>query len=260
MEDTNISSPGMIEGLERLKIPQSSFTLNRRVRPPPVDVPMSPAEEARVPLNMKLHRQESKGGMRGIFNRNKAGKGVLTATAEEATPMPPVSELPMKSINYESLDKNTVLPQLRASTLPPTPSRPTSKPSRMNLRSRTSKDTKPGAKSTTNQSNRPTRTSPAWDPPPLFQAYPQAIKHAQLAASNLSADSILRVGNHKRHSSITEYNPTAANGDEKEQNAAAKRTEKARNKHRRQAGSISKADWTQKIFVVSLTPRQNPII
>ncbi|KAK5146228.1 hypothetical protein LTR04_001095 [Oleoguttula sp. CCFEE 6159] len=44
-----------------------------------------------------------------------------------------------------------------------------------------------------------------WDPPPLFQAYPQSTKHAMLQASNLSADMILRGHGHttrKQHSLI----------------------------------------------------------
>lgn len=237
------STPGMIEGLERLKIPQSSFTLNRRARPPaPIDVHNSPTE-TRIPLNpMKLQRQESKGGIRGIFNRNKAEKSVLTSTIEDRVPMTADSEMSIKTVNYESLDKNTTPPQQTASTAPSTPSKPASKSSRMNLRSRNSKESKASPKSTTRSPNRPTRQSATWDPPPLFQAYPQAIKHAQLATSTLSADSIIRISNHKRHNSITDFNTTSATGDEKELSAAAKKTEKAKIKHNRQmSGSISKA-------------------
>ena len=128
----------------------------------------------------------------------------------------------------------------------------------MSLRSKSVKHKTPSkpsppksSKSSTKSSPKPpTRTSAAWDPPPLFQAYPQAIKHAQLSASTLSADSILRISNHKRNNSLRdEIAQTRAIDGQDE--GAMKKTEKARAKHRRQiSGSISKADWTQKIFVL----------
>jgi hypothetical protein len=68
----------------------------------------------------------------------------------------------------------------------------------------------------------------------------------------LSADSIIRISNHKRnHSLRDEIAQTRANNEGQDQSAAARKTEKAKSKHRRQiSGSISKADWTQKIFVL----------
>ncbi|KAL9004745.1 MAG: hypothetical protein Q9188_002452 [Gyalolechia gomerana] len=37
-----------------------------------------------------------------------------------------------------------------------------------------------------------------WDPPPLFQAYPQSVKHADVYAPNVPADTILRCNEKKR--------------------------------------------------------------
>ena len=37
------------------------------------------------------------------------------------------------------------------------------------------------------------KVSSSWTPPPLFQAYPQASKHARLAVPNISPDTILRI-------------------------------------------------------------------
>ena len=46
------------------------------------------------------------------------------------------------------------------------------------------------------------RSSNAWDPPPLFQAYPQATRHATLRAPTLSAETILRLNAERSSSSI----------------------------------------------------------
>ncbi|KAJ5051980.1 uncharacterized protein L3040_001741 [Drepanopeziza brunnea f. sp. 'multigermtubi'] len=96
----------------------------------------------------------------------------------------------------------------------------------------------------------PTRTSPAWDPPPLFQAYPQAVKHAQLSAISLSTDAILGLrSHHKRNNRLTrDLAKTTSNEPSR---TAARKTEKATSKHRNQlSDAISKAEWTQKIFVL----------
>lgn len=131
-----------------------------------------------------------------------------------------------------------------------THSTPVDKPVRMAMRSKSTKPanapTRPSLKATAKP---PRRSDAAWDPPPLFQAYPQAIKHAQLSASTLSADSILRISN-QNASLAQEAGPISA-GNEEQQVAAARKNEKAKSKHRRHvSGSISKADWTQKIYVL----------
>lgn len=239
---------------------QSTFIAAQRARPPFMEFPAESRED-RIPLKPnKLHRRESKGGLRGIFTRNKADKNVVLPVLEEP-PASAISEKSMKAIAEKALPRSSSLK--RVTTLPaptnatPSTPKPASKPSRMNLRSKSVKHTKPvpkpSPKSSTKSSPKPpTRTSAAWDPPPLFQAYPQAIKHATLSASTLSADSILRISNHKRNNSLREeIAQTRGNGEIPEQTAAAKKAEKAKNKHRRQiSGSISKSDWTQKIFVL----------
>ena len=168
----------------------------------------------------------------------------------------------MRSIAESTLDRNisikrTTSVSAAAPATPVTPAKPTNQLSSMNPRSKSVKHSKPtpnkaSPKSTKSSPKPPTRSSAAWDPPPLFQAYPQAIKHAQLSASTLSADSIIRISNHKRNNSLRdELSQTGTSGDGQAQTAVAKKAEKARRKHRRQvSGSISKSDWTQKIFVL----------
>lgn len=233
---TQSEGHGAIEGLDELKKPNSSFTLNRRPRPPPIDIYAHNEERRLPPQNAPIHRQQSKGGIRGIFNRNKADKSVLSPTEEDAE----VKVLPIRP-EVQQRKKAAPVDSVISSI---TPATSTVKTSRLNLRNKSTKETpaKPAPKSTTKYS--PGRPSTVWDPPPLFQAYPQSIKHAHLSASTLSADTILRMHNHKRKNSLTET-PGIATED------TAKAAEKGRSKHKRQlSGSLSKAEWTQKIFVL----------
>ena len=249
---------GEINRTDTFRNLQSAFNSTQRARPPAMEFP-SESEDQRVPLKpSKLHRRESKGGLRGIFSRNKVDKSFVLPVLEE----PPASAIPEKStfaendqFRSDSLKRVVTLPSQTPAALS-TP-QASGKTSRMNLRSKSVKHTKPAPKpspksSTKSSPKPPTRTSAAWDPPPLFQAYPQAIKHATLSASTLSADSILRISNHKRSNSLrydfAQTGPDVAGPD---QTVAAKKAEKAKNKHRRQvSGSITKAEWTQKIFVL----------
>ncbi|KAG0649324.1 hypothetical protein D0Z07_4360 [Hyphodiscus hymeniophilus] len=237
---------------------QTAFASAQRARPPVMEFP-GEIEESRVPLKAgKIQRRESKGRLRGMFTRTKVDKNVVPVLEELSNPAN--SDKP-KAVIERSLSRShavKIVNTLPAPT-PPIPSTPkaTSKPLRMNLRSKSVKYTKPAPKpspksSTKSSPKPPTRTSAAWDPPPLFQAYPQAIKHATLSASTLSADSILRISNDKRTNSVrndfAQSHPDAAGPPH---TPAAKKAEKAKSKHRRQiSGSISKADWTQKIFVL----------
>lgn len=260
----NDGALGHMDGLDRQRATQSSFNFSRRARPPPMHISTGTEEESRIPLKPnKLQRRESKGGLRGMFTRNKTEKSIVSPVLEEAPPSA-TTEKSMRSVAESTLArsisiKRTISVPAAAPMTPVTPAQPTNKPSRMNLRSKSVKHSKPtptpskaSPKSTKSSSKPPTRSSAAWDPPPLFQAYPQAIKHAQLSASTLSADSIIRISNHKRNNSLRdELSQTAASGDRQGQTAAAKKAERARSRHRRQvSGSISKSDWTQKIFVL----------
>jgi hypothetical protein len=239
---------------------QSSFTFARRERPPEIYISPQEGTDNRVPLKQpKVQRRESKGGLRGMFTRNKAEKNTVPSVPEESTTTSSASDPP--NVRGESVFPRTISirrPGIASNSIPATPvtpGRPASRHSRINMRSKSVKHKTPlksspkSVKSASKTS--PKRPSAAWDPPPLFQAYPQSIKHAQLSASTLSADSILRISNHQRNNSLREEIAQVRPLDGQDQSAAAKKSEKARAKHRRQiSGSISKAEWTQKIFVL----------
>lgn len=93
-----------------------------------------------------------------------------------------------------------------------------------------------------------------WKPPPLFQAYPQSVKHGILPAPTISSDVILRVhaaGKGTGDSGVGnqaqqwEHTPEANNAVKK------KREEKERKHTRSLSQIINKSEWTQKIYVVS---------
>jgi hypothetical protein len=93
-------------------------------------------------------------------------------------------------------------------------------------------------------------TSPAWDPPPLFQAYPQSLKHAILDASCLSTDVILRKSSYRDARSPDD--PAKAEPvDTQSVGAILKRAKEGSNKHARKlSASINSSGWTTHIFVL----------
>ena len=88
------------------------------------------------------------------------------------------------------------------------------------------------------------RSSTAYIPPPLFQAYSQAVRHTTLRAPALSAEAILRL-NAERSSSLNQraelYTP--------EVNAMRVAKEKKLKRHNT-LDMLSKGDWTDKTFVL----------
>ncbi|KAH9221990.1 hypothetical protein DL95DRAFT_182479 [Leptodontidium sp. 2 PMI_412] len=269
MADANDSAPTVVGGLDDLPQLNSAFNSNRRERPPMINLSTGDVA-SRVPLRQpKVQRKDSRGGLRGMFTRNKTEKAVvISPLIEETPPLSSFSERSMRAVAEASLPRSLSVKMAKQKSeksapvteipLPATPARSTTKSSRMNLRSKSVKSVKsvktpskptPKSPSTKSSPRPPTRTSAAWDPPPLFQAYPQAIKHAQLSASTLSADAILRMSNHKRNNSLRDEIAQTESTDLT--TAAAKKAEKVKSKHKRQiSGSLSKADWIQKIFVL----------
>jgi hypothetical protein len=237
---------------------KSTFNFARRARPTAQNVAVE--EEIRVGSSTNLARRESKGGLRGMFTRTKATVDSNQAMAQLAEDL--IYEKNMPETAIPAHDQKYLEPEIPLKKMPfymraqarPTPAQaqslPFEKPARMAVRTKSTVGPKTPTKPATNSPARtPRRTDAAWDPPPLFQAYPQAIKYAQLSASTLSADTILRISNQK--AALAQDITPATGTSEEQQVAAARKNEKVRSKHRRQiSGSISKADWTQKIFVL----------
>lgn len=251
MSNRDVSEPDKPSAFHAL---QATFTPSRRARPPALENLEGKGDENWMPLKAgRLQRTASKGALRAIFTRNKLEKDTMSAVLEE--PLPGRRPSAAQKIAGHSLHRNDSLKKVTDST-PITPAKSVSKASRMNLRSKSVKE----SNKTSKPSLKPPKANPksislrspaAWDPPPLFQAYPQAIKHAQLSSSILSADSIIRLSNHKRSNSRKDGAAQTREDSSGRDQAAAKKATRARSRHRRQmSGSISRADWTQKIYVL----------
>ncbi|KAF9870074.1 peptidase family m20 m25 m40 protein [Colletotrichum karsti] len=243
MADVEPSSPNAATFAETL---QYRATQSRRSRPP--DLEAASGEQRRVPLRAenRLSRRDSRLGLRSIFGRNKSSREIDTTTSYFDTGRP--------SSIRASLAEISNWPYMRSeTTLPSAASRPTSvathapfSDSSIQRRPTTterSRSQTPGAKSS--RGNLAT-----WDPPPLFQAYPQAIKHAQLPACTTSADVILRF--HDRKGSISLRDDLTQLGSPQElsdDQFGDRAAEKARKKHLRTM-STARLEWTSKIYVL----------
>ena len=182
------------------------------------DVQTSTAREALPEKSVK--RRSSRFGLAGLFNKSKqAHLEERLDRVGELFEADIVEEGPMTKGILDDLapEEINALPSVDSS---PSPLRP--KPSKPALRAKSS-----FKKEST------TKTGTAWDPPPLFQAYPQAVKHGTLRAPCLSAEAILRL--HKARHTFT--NP---NSEPKEK----------RLKRHTAAEVLSKGEWTHKIFIL----------
>ncbi|RDW79777.1 hypothetical protein BP6252_04415 [Coleophoma cylindrospora] len=217
---------------------QSSLPINRRSRPPTIGMYGAVEGDRRIPLRKDLQKRSSKFGLHGMFNRTKASR--LTVDIVSPVLGEPVPEESPDFLIFQNPRPapSPVTPKTKSSL------QPAAKPSLLNMGSKSATQNTPIAKPSPkvkHPNKTDTRTSTAWVPPPLFQAYPQSIKHATLSATTLSADAIIRLNNQsKRVSVVDELTHTPI-----------KKADRATMKHRSHlSGSISKAYWTQKIFIL----------
>ena len=89
------------------------------------------------------------------------------------------------------------------------------------------------------------RQRSTWDPPPLFQAYPQAITHALLDAACLPVEHILKKRGLAKEAGLLGPGPepTARPSREKPQGRVSKHTRKL-------SASISAVGWTRQLYVL----------
>ncbi|KAL8800008.1 MAG: hypothetical protein Q9182_005489 [Xanthomendoza sp. 2 TL-2023] len=82
-----------------------------------------------------------------------------------------------------------------------------------------------------------------WDPPPLFQAYPQSIKHITVSTPAMSADAILRYQSDKKRR-------TRRRDTSREARSSNSVTRKEDEEEDNGADGLQLGDWSQKIFVL----------
>ncbi|KAI9867479.1 MAG: hypothetical protein M1813_009038 [Trichoglossum hirsutum] len=239
---------------------RAPFTSNRRSRPPdPTHIAYEYDEKVggRRPLKTMADakQQQTKGGIMARFARSATRKSKDSsadpkeygspAALQQSHTIPGTHSLDSSNLAARStvtIDTSSggpVTPTISTTPLSATPTL-VSKSSGMNLGTKLQKSR-----------SKPTRhaTSPDLEAPPLFQAYPQAIKHASLSASTLSPEVILKHYHQSQKASL---------GQDILQNVVelgslnSKKEEKAKKKHKRKASSpIANAEWTNKVYVLS---------
>lgn len=184
-----------------------------------------------------VKRRSSRFGLAGFFTRSKPsdvderlGKMGIKEEEEESAERPmtggtEVSCLPIAMPVTEEID---ALPPVESAANP--------------LRYKASKPTLKVKSSF--KAEIPTKKSTIWDPPPLFQAYPQAVKHATLRAPLLSAEAVLRlhVSRNASANSSSESYPSDSN--------PSKFHKEKRLKRHTAAEVLSKGEWTHKVFIM----------
>ncbi|KAB5576527.1 hypothetical protein GE09DRAFT_954113 [Coniochaeta sp. 2T2.1] len=215
------------------------MTHTRRLRPTDMDGPTS--DENRIPLRAgKLNRRESRLGLRNIFGRktsNEEDAPVSRDTPSRAGGIrASVAQFGNWPYSFHGHRSEITLPFRDQSPQQLRPKTPPGTDHHRHKKSPSAVKAPPSPKSSQRA---------AWDPPPLFQAYPQAIRHVQLPACTLSAEAIIRLYGPKGTSSLRDgFSTTVAEDGVGEKDKSKKR-------HRRTTSASSfKGDWTTKIFVL----------
>lgn len=238
---------GMLEAL------QSQPGVSRRARPPDIDVVT--AEGNRVPLRPeKANRRESRLGLRNFFTRSKTPKdpGTLTSPLRETAKS---TGIRASIADMSHWPYGNSAPKSEANLAPPQISHPLPMMLEVPAPGQTSHNPHLliGGKQRTATAigKAPREPLGTWHPPPLFKAYPQAIKHTTLPATSLSADTVLRI--HERKTNVVPredlnepMSPTIIESGE-----GAGDREKPKRRHRRNSSwSTTKFDWTNKIYIL----------
>ncbi|KAK7927996.1 peptidase family M20/M25/M40 protein [Apiospora marii] len=242
---------------------KAQSTSLRRARPPDI---VTMGDENRAPLRQntvpeKMNKRESLVGLRSIFGRSKGGKdgrevdgpttlretsrsSGIRASLAEISNWPYALHTQKSDVSLSTLSPSS--PTHRSAV--PSPLRSQASTSRLK-QSSSGKIKGPAASFTGTPRTGRGGAATSWESPPLFQVYPQAIKHATLPAPTVSADALLRLNNSRNSVMLREDMSTSSMSLEPEE-AAEKKGDKAWKKHHRNMGSKNFLEWTTKIYVL----------
>ncbi|KAK8118669.1 uncharacterized protein PG998_003295 [Apiospora kogelbergensis] len=246
--------------LSELKAQSSSL---RRARPPDI---VTMGDENRAPLRQntipdKMNKRESIVGLRSIFGRSKVGKdgreldgpSTLRETSRSSGIRASLAEISNWPHVLHSQKSDVSLPVFSPSSPThrsalPSPLRAQASAPRLKQTS-SGKIKGPAASFTGTPRTGRGGAVPNWESPPLFQVYPQAIKHATLPAPTLSADSLLRL-NGSRSSIMLREDMSISTMTLESEEGGEKKGDKSWKKHHRNMGSKNFLEWTTKIYVL----------
>lgn len=221
--------------------PQSA-KLSRRMRPPDLEIKASMDNRAsRGDKHPKSGKRESRLAFGRLFGRHRVVTEAETTRSGRDLCNPNDSEGLSETIGGTPYDlqPQSLKPEVQLRS----PTKDVDAGSRPQTAGIKSPSFAPPLQSPTMAANGKRRGSlatTAWDPVPLFQAWPQAVRTATLPAC-LQADHLLRMHNKKELLSSISHPDL---GDDKDVFVAM-----AKKRHRRNSSSF-KLDWTTKIYIL----------
>lgn len=238
--------PGSRTGVQLLEI-RTSFNdmlAQRLQRPRPTETVIAEKSTMHIPAQelLPLYRRKPKGGLRWLFGRNKAtsksNQKLATSLEDEETSTKPL----VTSHTLESSQHRTPL-----SAHEPPVSSPLSTVSSTKLQNRTSK---PTLKSMSNKDSL-VKTLASWDPPELFKAYPQAVKHARLRAPTAQVKAILQLYEEKKLAGLEQDVEQNVALNHAKNKGARKKREKAKGFKHSTLEIASNDGWAEKVYVLA---------
>ncbi|MCJ1291027.1 hypothetical protein MMC34_002569 [Xylographa carneopallida] len=227
----------------------------RLPRPRPIETIIyerAPTIPTSVPTSSPLQHRISRGGLRSLFSRTKSAKVVkreeqLQNTIEEDdTPTSPVLKVAVSSVGSVRNGRSSFTQESSS-----TSTRVVTPVSRQRPHFEPVPVTHPAEQSDSKE--RPIQSLKTWNPPPLFQAYPQAVKHSNLPAPTSSVDAILRMekqrrSNEKKQGHLQSTAETSLEQSEEGDNPHEGILPKG---HRSRKSAGSHLEWTSKVFVLA---------
>lgn len=236
MDSSSSSTVGSRRGRQLHPIQTNVKSQPTRPKPPPPEYAHGDPSAERVPLRTPLKPQSSKSSLKNLLFRTKSSRRPPTK-----------NELALPAI-YESHKPSALSPNTEAA-LPSAISSSLLTPTTTNCSMSATPSRNPSPSATPKlvkvPTEEPSPTVSSWNPPALFKAYPQAIKHATLLSPTISADSILRIHAHKRDGS-DKIDPTEGPVTTKRRKDEKKETHHSR----RTSDALSKVEWSRKIYML----------
>jgi len=233
--------------------PNPVSKLQRLQRPRPIETVIyerPTSQDSRDADQPHLQRRLSKGGLRGLFIRSKSTNDVKSNTRfastiqEEDIPDVPIVKVATPSVKSSTGKQTSVTleppPQIPGSVLAP------------NFQTQTLAS-KNKAKSAPKEKAESARSLKNWNPPPLFQAYPQSVKHSHLAAPTAPVENILKMDKSRRTSGLntnTQEHPPKLDLDEPADSDGLTAKHSAKKPKSRKSG-LPQPEWTSKIYVLA---------
>jgi hypothetical protein len=172
----------------------------RRARPPDINVAQ---QESEPPVRSeRLMRRESRIGLRALFTRNKTGKvdKDVEEPSSRITPRPAGIRASLADFGNWPHKLHSSRSEASLISLPLVDTRPTSADLLSPYRPQQGPSSSDKLQQIAPQDG--SVAAALWNPPPLFQVYPQAVKHATLPACNISMEALARSSETKNNKLI----------------------------------------------------------